>query len=107
MPACAARVDLRAYLVLAVTVVVHRGPHPGHALLPAAPPQQGVLLAARAPQEHAQYARARAVHVVVEHQALGGMGPPQPGGEQARRVARTHQGRLDVHEVPWRPTRTG
>lgn len=84
-----------------VAVVVHRGPHPADALLASPPPQQGVPPPAAFPQQHAQYPRARPVHVEVEDQTLGGRGAPQVRGQQPGLVTRAHRGRLDVHEVTW------
>lgn len=89
------------HLVSDVAVVVHHCPHPADALLAAAAPQQSVALSVGAAQEHAQYAGAGAVHVVVKDQALRGRRAPQVRGQQSGLVTWTHEGRLDVHEVAW------
>lgn len=93
------------YLVSDIAVVVHHRPHPADALLAAPPPQQRVLLSVSAPQQHAQDAHPRPVHVVVKDQTLGGGGASQVRGQQASFVTRTHERRLDVHEVTWRRRR--
>lgn len=90
------------YLVSDIALVVHHCPHPADALLTAPSPQQRVLLSVSVTQEHAQYPRAWSIHVIVEDQTLGERGTPQVRGQQPSFVTRTHEWRLDVHEVTWR-----
>lgn len=90
-------------LVLAVTLVLHAPPQPGDALLPAPLPQD--QLPPGPAEEHPEVARARAVHVVVEVEALRPPGGPQWAGQQPHVPAGQQSGRLQVQVVACRGER--
>lgn len=83
--------------MLAVTLVLHCGPQPGHALLAAQLPQQRVLSVLV--EVNTELARARAVHVVVEAQTLGPPGAPQRSGQEPHTLTGQHGRRLHVQVV--------
>lgn len=84
-------------LVLAVTLILYSGPQPGDALLAAALPQRHVLSVLV--EVNAELACSRAVHVVVEAQALGPPGAPQGAGQQPDALTGQHGRRLHVQVV--------